>query len=64
MNWEWRETLKRFVQTRPRAASERELVKCWEMEQSKYCGYGGKCGESLETESVRSPEHLRRMGFG
>lgn len=36
MSWEWRETLKMFVQTRPGAASERELVKCWEMEQSKY----------------------------
>lgn len=35
-SWEWREALKMFVQTRPRAASERELVKCWEMEQSKY----------------------------
>ena len=26
-SWEWREALKMFVQTRPRAASERELVK-------------------------------------
>lgn len=53
-----------FVQTRPRAASERELVKCWEMEQSKYYGCGGKCGGSLEAESARSPEHLWRMRFG